>query len=153
MPPALVKLVALLLLVVQGAIASASGRVVCIPLLDCGQHHESTHECHHGGSDECAAEIKPVGCHDHEHGPFDRASPPGDGCSCHVHVPVPDQKQLPGNSRGDSQDPRSFIVPLVAAIIAARDFEPRRTVGVCLRPPDFSTSDQVRGLKATRLLI
>lgn len=153
MPPALVKLVTLLLLVVQGAVASGSGRVLCIPLEDCGQHHKSdTGGCDHCGPAERAA-AEQSGRHDHQHGLFDAASHPDDECGCHVHVPVPTNDQAPSKPKGDSPDPRAKSVSLVVAIIVAAVPAPPRISELCLRPPDFSASDQVRSLKATRLLI
>lgn len=154
MRPTLVKLVALLMVVLQGAITSGPARVLCIPLQDCGHHHESAAlGGHENGPNTCGPVIERVGCHIHEHGPFDTPSLADDPCACHVHVPVPDQKQLPSNAKGDSQDPRSFLVPMAVAILIAWEFEPPRTPRLCLRPPDFSTSDQVCGLKVTRLRI
>jgi hypothetical protein len=163
MPPALVKLVALLLLVVQGAVASASGRVLCIPLRDCGEHHDAVAAAwDHCGPDECSpavgvggsggSEGVGGGC-DHEHGPVDAALHPGVDCGCHVHVPVPATEQIPGDSKCRMQDVRAVYVRLVIAVVVAWDFDAVLAVRACSRPPDFSESDQVRGLKATRLIL
>jgi len=153
MPPALLKLVVLLLLVVQGVVAPGPGRVLCVPLEDCGQHHRSdAGGCDHCGRGAHAATARP-GCQDHQHGLFDVASHPDDECGCHVHVPLPADEQLPSKPKGDLQDPRAASVSLAVAFVVASVPAPARTSEVCLRPPDFSASDQVRSLKATRLLI
>lgn len=151
MPPAIVKLVAVLLLVVQGVMASGPGRVLCIPLGDCGSHDtavaDSCRHCDvHMGRDSGCLESS-----GHERGPYSVAFHPPDECGCHLHVPLPDNKQVP--SKGDSPDLRAFVVPLLVAVVMAWDFEPPLAAPARVPPPDFSVSDQVLGLKTTRLLI
>lgn len=154
MSPALAKLVSLLLLIVQGVIASSPGRVLCIPLGDCGQHHESASSgCGHCGPIERCSDVGQGGRQDHEHGPFDATLHSDDECGCHIHFPVPAKEQLPSNPKDDTRDLRSVFMPLVVAITLVWDFKPPLFAEVCIRPPDFNVSDQVRGLKATRLLI
>lgn len=154
MSPALVKLVAILLLLVQGAIASAPGRVLCIPIQDCGTHEsklaEACSRCDmHGIVDAGSG----VGTSGHDDGPLSTAFQPDDECGCYLHVPVPDDEQVRSNPKGDGQDLRTFIVPLVIAVVMGWDFDPPIAVPPRVQPPDFSDSDQVLGLKTTRLLI
>lgn len=154
MPHALVKLVAMLLLFVQGLVAFAPGQVVCIPLQDCGTHEQAGNfSCGHCDPLPCNDGMVADTCDDHRHGPFSSASHPDDDCGCHVHVPVPDSEQIPSNPRGESSDPRLAIAPLLVAVVLAWDFEPALEVVERFKPPDFSVSDQVLALKATRLLI
>jgi hypothetical protein len=76
-----------------------------------------------------------------------------DGCDCHTHVPVPDNQQGPHSPRAETQSLRAIFIPRVAAFVIAWDISPVREVPTCSRPPDFDASDQVCGLKATRLII
>ncbi|MGQ0629156.1 MAG: hypothetical protein ACT4PL_13785 [Phycisphaerales bacterium] len=46
-----------------------------------------------------------------------------------------------------------LVVPLLIAIAVAWDLEPPLAIPALVQPPDFSVSDQVLGLKTTRLLI
>jgi len=151
MPLSLVKLVAVLLLVVQGVMASGPGRVMCIPLGDCGSHDTAVADsCRH-----CDAhESRDSGCLEssrHEDGPHSPLFHPPDECGCHLHVPVPDGQQVP--SKGDSQDLRLPVVPLLISIEAAWDLVPPLAIPALVQPPDFSVAAQVLGLKTTRLLI
>jgi hypothetical protein len=154
MSPALVKLVAMLLLVVQGAIASAPGRVLCIPVGDCGTHESETAEvCSHCDTQCMAHAGSGVGAPGHDEGPYSTAFHPDDECGCHLHVPVPGDEQVPSNPKGEGPDSRTFLLPLAIAVVMAWDFDPPVAVPPRVQPPDFSASDQVLGLKTTRLLI
>lgn len=154
MSHALVKLVAMLLLFAQGLVAIAPGRVVCIPVQDCGTHEQDGHAlCGHCDPLQCNDGIVADACDEHSHGPFSSVAHPDDECGCHVHVLVPDAEQLPGNPRGDNSDLRHAIVPLLFAVVLAWDSEPAFEVVERFKPPDVSVSDQVLALKATRLLI
>jgi hypothetical protein len=70
-----------------------------------------------------------------------------------VHVPVPDNEQGPRSPWGDVPTVRAVFVARVAALVVSWEVGPVREVPTCSRPPDFSASDQVCGLKATRLII
>lgn len=154
MPPTVVKLVAVLLLVVQGLIASAPGRVLCIPLQDCGTHQSgASTSCDHCDSAGCDNQQADQGGSSHQHGPFHAALHPEDECGCHVHVPVPGDQQVASNQKTGSPEFRALFVPLVVAVVLTWDVDPPAAVKVLFPPPDFSASDQVRALKATRLLI
>lgn len=154
MPPAIVKLVAILLLVVQGVIALAPGRVLCIPIRDCGKHEsEVLAACDHCESHGSSAVGGGKGGSGQEHGPFSTVFHPQDECGCHLHVPVPDDEQVPSNPKGDGPDSRTFFIHFVVAVVLAWDFDPPVAVAARVQPPDFSTSDQVLALKTTRLLI
>lgn len=157
MPHALVKLVAMLLLTVQGAIGMAGGQVLCIPIRNCDTHHQAdSRPCGHcEPAAVCADVAADDGCssHDHEHGPFNAALHPNDDCGCHVHVPVPEEEQVPSGPRSESAEFRTLFVPLVIAVVLNWDCEPPCAVAARFHPPDFSASDQVRALKSTRLLI
>lgn len=154
MPPAIIKLVAMLLLVVQGLIALAPGRVLCIPVRDCGTHQSEVG----AACDHCASHTRldASSCSDDpgtDHGSFPAAFHPEDECGCHLHVPVPGSEQVPNNAKNDGPDLRTLIVPLVVAIIWVHDANPPLAASPHFRPPDFSVSDQVLSLKSTRLLI
>ncbi len=154
MPSVLLKVVAVFLLIVQGGLSLASGRVLCVGAHDCESHvhlcdagvghshdeHGIHHEDHHCGAPTDGGCVV-VGAVMH------------DGCGCHVHVPVPDNEQGPRSPRGDVPTVRAVFVARVAALVVSWDVGPVRDVPTSSRPPDFSVSDQVCGLKATRLII
>jgi hypothetical protein len=153
MHPFLVKLVAMLLLIVQGAIATAPGQVLCIPVRDCDTHeHEAGRACGHCDTESCAQIGEESGGVGQNQGTFPAALHPNDDCGCHLHVPVPGDEQVPSSPRGENPDLRMFFVPLVVLVLNW-DCEPPRAVIAHFHPPDFSASDQVLALKATRLLI
>lgn len=154
MHPALVKLVTILLLVVQGLVASAPGRVLCIPLEDCESHDQGlTTPCGHCDTAACHTTEFGQDESGYDHGVFLAANHPEDECGCHVHVPVPGDQQVPGPAKPDGSEFKSILVPLVLAIFANWEIEPPVATSVRLHPPDFSVSDQVLALKSTRLLI
>jgi len=154
MPPAIVKLVAMLLLVVQGAIALAPGRVLCIPVRDCGTHESAVRtSCDHCDSHGRLDVSGRSGGLAPEQGPFNTVFHPNDECGCHLHVPVPGNEQVPSNPKSGEPDLRTLIVPLFVAIIWVYDWNPPLAAASHFRPPDFSVSDQVLSLKTTRLLI
>lgn len=154
MPPAVIKLVAMLLLVVQGVIALAPGRVLCIPIQDCGTHELAvTEACEHCDSHRSVNLATDRGTSGHDTGPYSTAFHPDDECGCHLHVPVPGDEQVPSNPKGEVQDLRTFLLPLAIAVVLAWDFDPPIAGPVRFQPPDFSVSDQVLALKTTRLLI
>jgi len=154
MPSPIVKLVAMLLLVVQGAIALAPGQVLCIPVRDCGTHEsEVLAACDHCDSH---GSLTAAGGHSgrgQQSGSFTTVFHPEDKCGCHLHVPVPSDDQVPSNPKGDGPDLRVIFFPLVIAIVFAWDFEPPLQVAPRFQPPDFSTSGQMLALKTTRIII
>lgn len=153
MHPSLVKLVAMLLLFVQGAITTAPGQVLCIPIRDCDTHeHEAEVACDHCDTTACAQIGEEPGGVDQKQRLFPAAVHPNDDCGCHLHVPVPGDEQVPSSPRGENPDLRMFFVPLVVLVLNW-DCEPPPAVIAHFHPPDFSVSDQVLALKATRLLI
>lgn len=154
MPAAVVKLVAMLLLFVQGLVAFAPGQVLCIPVQDCGTHEQGgSASCGHCDTDWLDGVGGEDDCKDHDHGPFAPVTHPDEECGCHLHLPVPDNEQPPSNSRGDNFELRSVSVPLVIAFILTWELEPVLVVVERFKTPDFSVSDQVLALKSTRLLI
>ncbi len=154
MPSALVKLVTVFLLVVQGAIGLAGGQTLCIPLQNCGMHEQTDHAaCGHFDSDRCDDAVGDDHDENHQHGPFNAAMHSADECGCHLHVPVPDSEQAPSNPRGDTSELRGVAPPLLVAFVLTWDCESTRVVVERFKPPDFSASDQFLSLKATRLRI
>jgi hypothetical protein len=154
MPAAVVKLVAMLLLFVQGLVAFAPGQVLCIPVQDCGTHEQGgPASCGHCDTDWLDGASGEDDCKDHDHGPFTPVTHPDEECGCHLHLPVPDNEQPPSSSRGDTFELRSVLVPLWVAFVLTWDLEPVLVVVERFKPPDFSVSDQVLALKSTRLLI
>lgn len=158
MPPALVKLVAMLLLVVQctAAAVTAPGRVLCIPLGDCGNHErDEAPACGHCGIPPSSPVHEAIS-QPHQtqgHGLFLAALHPVDECGCHLHVPVPDGERLPSNHPGSGSDVRVLFEPLVVALVLTWGADPPREVVALRHPPDFDVSDQVLALKSTRLII
>jgi hypothetical protein len=154
MPPVLLKVVAVFLLVVQAGLSLASGRVLCVGAHDCGSHvHLSDVGVGHS-HDEHGGHHEDHDCGDPAEGGYAIVGAAmHDGWGCHVHVPVPDNEQGPRSPRGDAQALRAIFVPRVAALVIAWDVGAVREVPTCSRPPDLSGSDQVCGLKATRLII
>ena len=154
MGPSFRKVVALVLLLIQGMIGATSGQFLCIPIRDCGTHERSGHAASgHCVSDGCNVEQVEESCKDHEHDAFSSAIHRDDECGCHLHVPLPDSEQLPSNPRGDNAELRSVLVPVLIALVVTWDFDPAVVIVERFKPPDFSVSDQVLGLRATRLLI
>lgn len=154
MSPVVVKLVSVLMLVVQGLVASAAGRVVCIPLQDCGKHGEMAV----GLCDRVAAE----GCGGHGGECDERALGSGshdDGmqraeeCDCHVHVPVPADERLPGKPAVDMGEARADLIPAAVVAVLTWDLESACEAGEGFLPPGFERCDQWVGLKCTRLLL
>jgi hypothetical protein len=154
---------AFILLVVQAAVALVPGRVLCIPLRDCGVHmSQETEACKRNDAHSCGdgSQSHHVDLHHadthhahHDHESLDAALHREDDCGCHVHVPTPDDQHLPGKTKPDSGVWRSVMVwpPLVTDV----------TLGFVLSTPsvlrpsptEHVASDRVRALKATRLLI
>ncbi|QOJ00984.1 MAG: hypothetical protein HRU70_10945 [Phycisphaeraceae bacterium] len=154
MPIALVKLVAILLLAVQGLIALAPGRVLCIPVRDCEIHESEVLAAYdrfesHGSLTASGAQHV-LG---QEHGSFATAFHPEDECGCHLHIPIPSDEQAPSNPKDGGPDQRKLFLPLVVAVVLAWDFDTPLPVAQRFEPPDFSTSAQVLALKTTRIII
>ena len=157
MPQTLVKLVAVFLLCVQVVVASVPGRMLCIPVADCGGGEQSVSACdhrHHEG---------PAEGHKHSHGDsrggthglLDLALHPDDACACHVHLPVPGETPVPSKPtpRGDHSDLRELAVPLAVVAIIVLDGMPQRGLEVYWHEPDFNRTGQVLSLRSTRMLI
>lgn len=154
MPPALFKLIAIFLLVVQGVVALASGRVLCIPVQYCVTHETDVPAAlAHCGSNACTVAGGDREDRESERGLFVSSSHPDDQCGCHLHVPIPSDEQAPSKPKGDSPDLRTLFFPLVITISLIWVFTPRVQLAPPTQPPDFSTSDQVLALKTTRILI
>lgn len=153
MTSTLVKLVSLLLLVVQGAIASIPARVLCIPLQECSERRTlAASDTHDRRLDARSHAVARIGHHDHALAPCNTAAS-DDERGCHVHVQMPPKEQLPSNPKSEFNELRAVAGALVAVVILTLDVEPTFTIRVRSQPPDFSASDQVRALKTTRLLI
>jgi hypothetical protein len=153
MPLPVVKLVAILLLVVQGLAAWAPGRVLCIRVGDCGAHEQdASASCGHCDPTGCSGTDGYQGL-GHDRGPFSTALHPPDECGCHVHLPVRGDGQFPSNPKSESPDLKTLFVPWLTAVVLC--WEPERPLVLTARfePPDFCASDQVLALKVTRLLI
>lgn len=170
MSPASLRLVATLLLIVQGVVALAPGRVLCIPLWDCPRHHDDArshagagahHHRHRTDVDGCTGDHgrsdgqgHALG-HAHGHGldVVDATRHPHDGCPCHVHVPLPGNECIPVSPKGEPQELRAMCVPLVAVAAPGWASGPPPRAQARSRPPDPSGSERVHGLKTTRLLV
>ena len=154
MSPTLVKLVAVLLLMVQGVIGMASGRVLCLRVQECvcqesGSGHGHEHGLGHGLGHG----------HGHQDGkvPLDSVIHENAECGCHVHVAMPDDELLPGKPRSESAEFKALCAPLMVEVAMHFECAPALVLSDRLRPPDFESAfrmcDQVRGLKSTRLLV
>lgn len=134
MPPALIKLVATLLLFVQGLVASLGGPVLCFALRDCDRH--------------------PPACSDHELAPSSQtaalpaAEQSAPDCGCHLHVPRPPSDLAP-NTKSHTPDTRPVGPP--QALIEALIREPLRPVAHRPDPPPPRGTVQARILSCTRL--
>lgn len=154
MPPALIKLVAMLLLIAQGVIALASGRVLCIPVQYCDTRETDVPlVCGSCCSDGCFVAGDSHGGLEPERGLFVTTLHPDDECGCHLHVPVPSDDRAPSNPKSDNSDLRALFFPLTFALVMAWVTEPPLQSAPHFEPPDFSTSDQVLALKSTHILI
>jgi hypothetical protein len=154
MHPVFVKLVAVLLLVAQGLLASAPGRVLCIPLEHCETHHRGlAAACDHCDTAGCTSARFDQDEPGSGRGNFFSAIHPEEECGCHVHVPIPADQQVPGPANSGVCGCKPIFVPLVLAIVIDREIEPPVAMHVRLHPPDFILTDQVLALKSTRLLI
>jgi hypothetical protein len=152
MPSRLFKLVSLLLLVVQGAIASSPARVLCVSVVDCSERPALvavTTDHHH--AHERADTVNEFGTLVDTPASSDTAASHEHGC--HMHVQLPPNEQLPSNPKGDLHELQSLAAALVAVVTLTPDVEPTFTIRMRSQPLDFSASDQVRALKTTRLLI
>lgn len=137
------KLVAIVLLLMQGWIGIGRGQVFCVPMHglqgDCGEVAAAACEC-------CCDES-----HGHEHSaPVAVAG--HEPCGCCLHLPTPDPDQLP--------QPRSGVecgAKVVVAVLPLVVFDLTAAVQLDRSwwhpPPDPASLAQVRGLKCTRLNI
>lgn len=154
MPTLLVKLVVTCLLIAQGLAALAPGQVLCIPVRDCGTHEQAgPGACGHCHADIRDDESSGHTCRNHTHGPASPAAHTNGDCGCHLHMPVQESAQSPGRPWGDSPDLRGVVVSQPVAWVLMCDCGTRDAVHERFKPPDFSVSDQVLALKATRLII
>ncbi|HEX8876504.1 MAG TPA: hypothetical protein VF777_07130 [Phycisphaerales bacterium] len=136
MPPALIKLVATLLLIVQGLVASVGGPVLCFSLRDCDHH--------------------PLACSDHDlaaasqSADFPAAEQSAPDCGCHLHVPRPPSDLVP-NTKSHTPDTRPVGPP--QALSEALIREPSRPVAHRPAPPPQRGTVQARILSSMRLRI
>ena len=136
----LVHAVAALLLLTQLCVGIAPGRILCIPVGDCGAHELADH-CH-GHDDDGGHHHGPVAPNDHEHG----------DCDCHLHVSLPDEAQTPSKPhvRLECMAFHMFLAPVLLAELPGSEPSPHLSRE---HPPDRHARDQVLSLAATRLLI
>lgn len=161
------------LLVVQGLVAFVPGRVLCVPVLDCGRS-----ECHsrrhadvarHEHHDHRAfeGEITDGSCvrHAHQHDCHHDSSNaletslravawhPSDDCGCHIHIPLPGDEQMLCSPRAESTHSRVFFTPEALYVVFADRCEPLPRTRVLSHPPDLGTGAPLRALRTTRLII
>lgn len=154
MPTALARFAAVLLLALQGLIALAPGRALCIPRPHDVQHAlGATVACGHGDSAACGAMGGRLRDVDDELCGRSEAQKPGTGCRCHVHVPLSGAPYAPNPPRLDQPDHRSPLSPRGIAMVLGWSVHPVPGVRNRGQPPDFTGCDQFLGLRATRLLI
>lgn len=154
MHSAVVKIVALLLLIVQGGVALIPGRTICIPVQRCGTHvQEAPAACDH-----CESECDSENAESWTGPPLIHVSCGLDShltnqCGCHVHLPVPSNEQAPSAPRNGAPELKALTVAQVVELVMRWESQPPRADTHQLHQSDFSISDQVRSLKTTRLLI
>ena len=159
MPRSTLQVVAAFLIGIQGVFGVAPGRVLCVPTGPCSAPTASTaSECSHCAESDCHSAGSPEDASDvssHDHGLFDMADHPSDGCGSHFHVPLPDDDQAPAacRARGDSPEPRAIVPAVLMISSLSQGLMAWRERGLCTHPPDFSVSAQVLALESTRLLI
>lgn len=141
-----IQVILMVLLVVQGALASASGRVLCIPLGGHGEHHLCGADVGHGLS-------SPGACCDHPESPLDVVLAAHDECGCHVHVPVPGREQSPGNPKQSGGMGRIVSVAPVDSVVMAWGVAPVATLRVRSHWMEYGSPGQGLGLRTTRLII
>ncbi len=102
------KLLALLLILIQGGLSMARGQSLCMPMSDCStheqaraapcsHHHEASHdEASHDDASRCAHDEPPTTAH--AHGVIDPAQHDHPECACHLHVTLPDHDQRPNGA-------------------------------------------------------
>lgn len=109
------KLLALLLILIQGGLSMARGQSLCMPMSDCStheqarehgheqarattcsHHHEASHEASHDDASRCANDEPPTTAH--AHGVIDPAQHDHPECACHLHVTLPDHDQRPSGA-------------------------------------------------------
>lgn len=149
--------VAALLLMVQGLVAFAPGRVLCIPIADCGTHESIVESaCDHCEPDDCTSseteETDGSSSDPMSSGPMNAALCLMPECGCHVHLPVPRGEQTSPTLRDDSQQ-RALFVPVLVAMIPSEDWSDRCGVSASAHSPGVRGSAQLRALKTTRLRI
>jgi len=149
----LVQIIASMLLLLQALVGVAPGRVLCLPLADCGSH-EATPTCDRGGCSSDNHDTHALPCREHRHTPVEHALHPDADCGCHIHVPVPSDEQLPTHpTRAELTEQRWAAAPIATSVVLASNWAPPRRSFAIGPPPDLSLTDQVLTLKATRLLI
>lgn len=155
MRPAVLKLVALLLLLSQGAVALAPGRMICIPVHECTSHeHGALAACgHRDTADLAVADGSDIAAGHLRHCALVPARCPDGACGCHVHVPVPNNGQATISPRGGKVEPRAWSVPSACAIAEPPRRATLRGAAAPERPPAVAACDRLRALRATHLLI
>lgn len=149
-----IQLIACFLLVLQGLVSWAPGRVLCIPVQDCEGHHHDESDGYEGHEFHGCADAH-HGCvpHDHEHDPLSGSHHEDDACGCHFHVPVPGEQRVPSHPKSDGLEWRLPALPLFADALPTWEVAPPAPPFGRTTLRDFSGSDQVRALRMTRLLI
>jgi hypothetical protein len=155
MPPAIVKLVAMILLVVQGAIGLAPGRALCVAVPDCGAHGSGTSQaafddCHFHECTEAAGGHHARG---YKLGPVVAALHPDNRCRCHLHVPIPRDGWMSRSTQSDKPDVRTSFAPLALWTGLVWVCPSQFVAAPFLHPRDFVATAEVLALKATRLII
>lgn len=143
---ALVKLVAMLLLVVQGVVASATGRVMCIRVADCGSHTETVaaSACEH----DCGNDQQPQ-----DDGWCDVVANGLAACECHVHVPVPGEERVPSKGQLSVSDFKTVALPVLVAMVLQWEPVWRDGPARYAERREARSWDQLGALRTTRLLV
>jgi hypothetical protein len=154
----LLKFVSLLLLVVQGVVASSPWRVVCVPVAVCESHEgdESTAGCGHDDHGPCRSTDSGAGPKQiDDHALLGLVLSTHDECGCHVHVPVPRNDQFPSRPgpQGGCPDMRAVLTPRVVVAMLDWGCAPLPSGVPGVDPPEFDRGDEALSLKSTRLLL
>lgn len=152
----IVHLLAVFLLVAQGLVGIAPGRVLCVAIwphagcehsveVGCGGHGHRVHTHRHIGLSPGRSDQSPVS---------HQILPPHEECSCHVHVPVPGDPQSP-RGQGQSGDRLEMRLTAAAALAVAGGWDcvpTTRGMGP-ERPPGCLGMERAVSIRSTRLRI
>jgi hypothetical protein len=154
MPRSVVQIVAVVLLVLQSVVALVPGRMFCLPTWACGEREKVSRVVQHvHGFEQGPAHVS-----GYSHGHDEATDVTDDGCAaghdecgCHVHMPMPDDQQMPKDQR--AQQAMQDVMTPAEVFVGELKFEPVEMMKRVPRVLDLSAAVELRALKVTRLLV